>query len=838
MVANISKSPVNKTPEKGKENANENATAAAISSPIAQLIRYDGSDDNDQSKGGSLGLKNVQFFGKFEIPQNKPSSSKQLQSSPSFPPIQRKGSTDHSPKAASAKNNKTGLPDGLKSGVEALSGISLGDVKVHYNSSAPAQLHAHAYAQGTNIHVAPGQEKHLPHEAWHVVQQKQGRVQATKQMKGKVPVNDDAGLESEADVMGAKAVQMAAKENGGVVQQISASNNAVAQLGIISSIKSGMKSMYNGVKRMFGFGGEDKKDEKVGVGTTDVDVIPEVKENKHNLFTLRKYPERFNKEEKNEIINSKMNADKDLEIIPKGKVEETKKAKKNYIENHINSKAWKTEKNKKKIDDSYDEKIKDKLTKRNQETINEHLPFNPAIEDTEPAKVEDGNIIPKGKVEGIKNGIVVAGGEKGEAENDRKNDLEKHFKEKIRHQALVSVSITKKKHGQGMAEQIAKGGDGNNENVDNFTNHEEVGDKAISKQREAMSQNLMGLVSLTKYDDTASASVLELANEGTDLSDQVMWNLIVVNSKFMSYIKEGMTVNKIIPDDTVEHVIKYKHTSYDRDDNETDYDKKRKVTKIAGSVAHEMNYNQGLTGEESIANFGLDYSGYEAGTLNHDGTKEAKGELSSYVYKTEKDEKGRTLKAVPNVFYMKVAIPAVNLPGVKVPVHQNVQNWANNKLNEIKRIMGNQNELSLLAESLGDPKKKSESLKEMSESLTKKLAILNLFIERSKVDEYMLTTLTADMKKNKEDPLTNMGMTKPSSRLQTEFGTINQEYHIGLFDVPEGSGLWLKDATGIDTLVGQLVPNPKNSNLVEWGSLNEDLMKQKLKENSDLRSKK
>ena len=107
---------------------------------------------------------------------------------------------------AAAPANKTGLPDNVKSGVEQLSGVSLSDVKVHYNSPKPAQLQAHAYAQGTDIHVASGQEKHVPHEAWHVVQQKQGRVQATKQMKGKVQVNDDAGLEMEADLMGAKAV--------------------------------------------------------------------------------------------------------------------------------------------------------------------------------------------------------------------------------------------------------------------------------------------------------------------------------------------------------------------------------------------------------------------------------------------------------------------------------------------------------------------------------------------------------------------------------------------------------------------------------------------------------
>lgn len=103
------------------------------------------------------------------------------------------------------QKNKTGLPDNLKAGMENLSGISLDDVKVHRNSDKPAQLQAHAYAQGTDIHLGPGQEKHLPHEAWHVVQQKQGRVKPTLQMKGGVDVNDDGGLEREADVMGSKA---------------------------------------------------------------------------------------------------------------------------------------------------------------------------------------------------------------------------------------------------------------------------------------------------------------------------------------------------------------------------------------------------------------------------------------------------------------------------------------------------------------------------------------------------------------------------------------------------------------------------------------------------------
>lgn len=102
--------------------------------------------------------------------------------------------------------NRSGLPDQLKSGVEQLAGVSMDDVRVHHNSPRPAALQAQAYAQGSEIHLGPGQAHHLPHEAWHVAQQKQGRVQPTMQVSG-VPVNDAAGLEHEADVMGRRALQ-------------------------------------------------------------------------------------------------------------------------------------------------------------------------------------------------------------------------------------------------------------------------------------------------------------------------------------------------------------------------------------------------------------------------------------------------------------------------------------------------------------------------------------------------------------------------------------------------------------------------------------------------------
>ncbi|MEO1086012.1 MAG: DUF4157 domain-containing protein [Acidobacteriota bacterium] len=100
-----------------------------------------------------------------------------------------------------------GLPEELRSGIESLSGVSMEGVRVHYNSPKPAQLKAEAYAQGREIHLAPGRDQHLPHEAWHLAQQAQGRVQATMQAKG-LPINDSADLEREADVMGAKALKI------------------------------------------------------------------------------------------------------------------------------------------------------------------------------------------------------------------------------------------------------------------------------------------------------------------------------------------------------------------------------------------------------------------------------------------------------------------------------------------------------------------------------------------------------------------------------------------------------------------------------------------------------
>uniref|UniRef100_UPI0040477AB4 eCIS core domain-containing protein n=1 Tax=Algoriphagus sp. TaxID=1872435 RepID=UPI0040477AB4 len=167
-------------------------------SSTAQLVSLQAAADgrNNRSTTAQLQAKALSHAGNSRIAQlqalsdSRPTTAKNN-------PIQR-------------QENKTGLPDQLKTGMESISGLSLSDVKVHRNSDKPAQLQAHAYAQGTDIHLGPGQEKHLPHELGHVVQQKEGRVKPTVQLKGNVNVNDDAGLEKEADVLGAKAMQLKA----------------------------------------------------------------------------------------------------------------------------------------------------------------------------------------------------------------------------------------------------------------------------------------------------------------------------------------------------------------------------------------------------------------------------------------------------------------------------------------------------------------------------------------------------------------------------------------------------------------------------------------------------
>ena len=164
-----------------------------------------------QTREGRLGPPPARWGGK----PLKPIQAKQKRK-----PVQKKGNDPKKEKkpmqakvgtstvASNGSGSGGGLPTQLKENMESMSGMDLSDVKVNYNSSKPKEMGALAYAQGSQIEIGPGQEKHLPHEAWHTVQQKQGRVQPNAQVQAKgLPLNNDAGLEKEADVMGEKAMQ-------------------------------------------------------------------------------------------------------------------------------------------------------------------------------------------------------------------------------------------------------------------------------------------------------------------------------------------------------------------------------------------------------------------------------------------------------------------------------------------------------------------------------------------------------------------------------------------------------------------------------------------------------
>ena len=110
--------------------------------------------------------------------------------------------------------NNTGIPDDVKQRMEDSFGTDFSSVRVHPDSAKAPEVGALAYTQGTDIHFAPGQFKPdtsagqqlLGHELTHVVQQAEGRVQPTTEIGG-IPVNDNEGLEHEADVLGAKAAR-------------------------------------------------------------------------------------------------------------------------------------------------------------------------------------------------------------------------------------------------------------------------------------------------------------------------------------------------------------------------------------------------------------------------------------------------------------------------------------------------------------------------------------------------------------------------------------------------------------------------------------------------------
>jgi hypothetical protein len=103
------------------------------------------------------------------------------------------------------------LPEQVRRAMERSFHADFGAVRIHEDPHVAA-LGAEAYTRGADIAFAPGRYQPesaaglelLGHELAHVVQQAQGRVRPTLQARG-LPINDDEGLEREADALGARA---------------------------------------------------------------------------------------------------------------------------------------------------------------------------------------------------------------------------------------------------------------------------------------------------------------------------------------------------------------------------------------------------------------------------------------------------------------------------------------------------------------------------------------------------------------------------------------------------------------------------------------------------------
>jgi hypothetical protein len=144
------------------------------------------------------------------------------------------------------------LPEPTRFKLQDLFGADLSAVRVHQGGAAPA-VGALAYAQGDDVHFAPGRfqpgtpdgDRLIGHEVAHVVQQREGRV-AVPQHKGAVVA--DAALEAEADAFGDRAargegvgqpVRAAQPAGGGGVQRQGDAQGTVARLNAIAATAHG-----------------------------------------------------------------------------------------------------------------------------------------------------------------------------------------------------------------------------------------------------------------------------------------------------------------------------------------------------------------------------------------------------------------------------------------------------------------------------------------------------------------------------------------------------------------------------------------------------------------------
>lgn len=139
--------------------------------------------------------------------------------------LKENGTGGSSKNASPLISSGNSLPEDVQAKMENSFGTSFADVNIHQNDNSATDMGALAYTQGNDVHFAPGQynpgsqagQELIGHELTHVVQQRQGNVKSTMKQGG-VNINDDSGLEHDADVAGKQAAK-------GVVQNKNANTN-------------------------------------------------------------------------------------------------------------------------------------------------------------------------------------------------------------------------------------------------------------------------------------------------------------------------------------------------------------------------------------------------------------------------------------------------------------------------------------------------------------------------------------------------------------------------------------------------------------------------------------
>lgn len=180
------------------------------SAPVVQLKRNSADGDSEQASSASRS-----GVGGLAVPGHEDSHASAL-GALGFTQgndAQLAGPPSNAAPSSSGKGGGRPLPANVRSPMESSFGTDFSAVRVHEDGLAES-VDAQAYAQGTDIHFAPGRYdpgsqqglELLGHELTHVVQQSQGRASQPTQSKSN-SVNDDSALEREADTLGAKAAR-------------------------------------------------------------------------------------------------------------------------------------------------------------------------------------------------------------------------------------------------------------------------------------------------------------------------------------------------------------------------------------------------------------------------------------------------------------------------------------------------------------------------------------------------------------------------------------------------------------------------------------------------------